>query len=83
MMSSHPYDYEKYGAKIEDIIAHPDYVGSRSKSIEYFKEYQVDGDTVKLAVRISGSGMYFARTLYTVDSDQVEGFIEKGTLKKY
>lgn len=84
MMESHEYDYEQYGDKIEDIIESPDYIGlHKNGSIEYYKEYRVNDDTVKLAVRISGSGMYYARTLYTVDSERVATYVAKGTLKKY
>lgn len=52
MQSRHPQDYEKYGADIADILNCPDYVGKNPKddSIEYVKEYQVDGEFVKVAV---------------------------------
>lgn len=84
MMESHEYDYIQYGNKIEEIIDSPDYIGlHKNGSIEYYKEFIVNGDIVKLAVRISGSGMLFARTLYTVDSESVMAYVEKGTLKKY
>lgn len=85
MMESHQYDYEQYGDKIEDIIENPDYIGLHKNdgSIEYYKEFLVDSEIVKLAVRISGSGMFFARTLYTVDNDSVTRYVAKGTLLKY
>ena len=84
MMGSHQYDYELYGDRIEEIIESPDYVGlHKNGSIEYYKEFVVKNDVVKLAVRISGAGMYYARTLYTVDADSVIKYVAKGTLKKY
>lgn len=84
MMESHEYDYIHYGDKIEDIIGKPDYIGlHKNGSIEYYKEYIINSEIIKLAVRISGSGMFFARTLYTVDSERVMAYVEKGTLKKY
>ena len=84
MMESHQYDYEQYGDKIEEIIEKPDYVGlHKNGSIEYYKEFIINNDTVKLAIRISGSGMFFARTLYTVDSESIASYVKKGKLKIY
>ena len=65
MLSSHPDDYVKYGIYIREIIATPEYVGQNPKdsSIEYVKEFQVDGEFVKVAVRVSTRGQYFARSI--------------------
>lgn len=84
MQSKHPCDFAKYGADIAIIINHPDYVGLNTKdgSIEYVKEYFVDGEYVKVAVRVSSKGTYFARSLYVLNRNRVQNFIEKGTLKK-
>ena len=83
MRDEHPYDYEKYGCDIETIIANPDYVGYHNDSIEYVKEYKVDDEYVKVAVRVSLSGKYYARTLFTLNKERVETSIEKGLLLKY
>jgi hypothetical protein len=58
MKKSHPADYERYGDRINIIIDSPDYVGINPKdsSIEYVKEFVVDGEHVKVAVRVTGSG---------------------------
>ena len=84
MQSSHPADYAKYGAKITDILSSPDYarVNPKDGSIEYVKEYQVDGEFVKVAVRVSGGGNLYARSLYVLNKNRVQDFITKGTLKK-
>ena len=84
MRQSHPDDYAKYGADITAILAAPDYVGLNPSdgSIEYVKEYVIDGDFVKLAVRVSGSGRYYARSLYVLNPQRVQNFINKGTLKR-
>lgn len=84
MKSSHPEDFQKYGCDIEDIIASPDYVGKNVKdnSIEFTKEYQQDGNFVKVAVRVSLQNIYYARSMYTLNPKRVKNFIEKGTLKK-
>lgn len=80
----HPADYQKYGAHIPNILAAPDYVGVNPSdgSIEYVKEFLIAGEYVKVAVRIAGSGKYFARSLYVLNPNRVKNFIAKGTLKK-
>ena len=84
MKKSHPEDFAKYGADLESILRHPDYVGQNpsDESIEYVKEYMVDGEYVKVAVRLSHSGRYYARSLYVLNNRRVERFIARGTLKK-
>lgn len=84
MRSSHPDDFEKYGADIEEIIAHPDYVGKNEKdnSIEFTKEYCIGGEFVKVAVRVTTQNIYYARSMYILNPNRVKNFIKKGTLKK-
>lgn len=84
MQSSHPKDYEKYKDEIQNIIANPDYVGKNTKddSIEFTKEYFINGKYVKVAVRVSTNNVYYARSIYELNSNRVKNFIEKGTLKK-
>ena len=84
MKTSHPEDFEKYGSKLSKILSIPDYVGQNPSdgSIEYVKEFFVEGEYVKVAVRLSGSDKYFARSMYVLNRNRVERFIAKGTLKK-
>lgn len=84
MKTSHPEDYEKYKSELENIIANPDYVGKNSKddSIEFTKEYYINGEYVKVAVRVSASNIYYARSMYVLNPSRVKNFIAKGTLKK-
>lgn len=84
MISRHPQDYAKYGQYIPQILSAPDYVGENPKdgSIEYVKDFQINGEFVKVAVRLSGSGTLYARSLYVLNSNRVQNFINKGTLKK-
>ena len=84
MKSSHPDDFIKYGNDIESIISNPDYVGKNTKdtSIEFTKEYILNNEYVKVAVRISSSGIFYARSLYVLNSNRVKNFINKGTLIK-
>ena len=83
MMNSHPNEFRKYGNAIPLILSQPDYVGLNPSddSIEYVKEFAVDNDFVKVAVRVSRSGNYYARSLYILNPNRVQNFIAKGTLK--
>ncbi len=84
MQSRHPEDYAKYGPYIPKILAEPDYIGKNPTdgSIEYVKDFQINGEFVKVAVRLSGSGVLYARSLYILSPNRVQNFIKKGTLKK-
>lgn len=84
MQSSHPADFAKYGAELTNILSNPDYVGQNPSdgSIEYVKEYLVDNEYVKVAVRLSKSDRYYARSLYVLNNNRVRNYIAKGTLKK-
>lgn len=84
MKKRHPADYDKYGCDIELILSEPDYVGQNPKdsSIEYVKGYHIDGKYVKVAVRLSAKGTYFARSIYVLNNSRVTNFIAKGTLIK-
>lgn len=84
MINRHPDDYERFGDYISDILSFPDYVGRNPKdnSIEFVKEFQVENEFVKVAVRLSGGGALYVRSLYTLNQNRVYNFIHKGTLKK-
>ena len=84
MQSRHPADYAKYGHYIPQILANPDYVGENPAdgSIEYVKDFKINGEFVKVAVRLSGGGVLYARSLYVLNPNRVQNFIRKGTLKK-
>ena len=83
MESSHPSDYAKYKDQIQNILASPDYVGQNpnDNSIEYVKNFIIDSEYVKVAVRLSSGNKYYARSLYVLNKRRVENFIKKGTLK--
>lgn len=84
MQSSHPDDYAKYKDQIQNILSNPDYVGLNPKdgSIEYVKNFLVNNEYVKVAVRISSGNKYYARSIYVLNKRRTENFIKKGTLKK-
>lgn len=84
MQKRHLQDYQKYHAYIALILSEPQYVGANptDQSIEYVREFQIDtAEYVKVAVRISLSGRYYARSLYVLNANRVHNFIQKGTLK--
>jgi len=84
MKTKHPADFYRYAAALPDILTSPDYVGRNPKdgSIEYVKEFIMDGSYVKVAVRVSLSGNLYARSLYILNHNRVNNFIQNGTLKK-
>lgn len=85
MKSSHPEDFDAYGDDIPLIISTPDYIAlNKDGSIEYVKSYiNKYNEYVKLAVRVSNSGSFFARSLYVLNTQRVNDYIAKGTLLPY
>lgn len=84
MKNRHPKDFEDFGNKIEDIIKNPTYIGlhPRQKSIEYIKEFEINGKIVLCAVRISSKGIYFARSLYRINKDTLNNYLMSNTTKR-
>jgi len=84
MQKRHFNDYMKYQSEIVNILIAPDYVGVNAKdgSLEFVKEFMIDGEFVKVAVRVSQNNVLYARSLYVLNSNRVKNFIAKGTLKK-
>ncbi len=80
----HPYEYDKYFKDIEYIIDKPDYVGKNPKdnSIIFVKEYKVNEEFIRVGVKVSSHGQYFARTLHLLSNCNACRYIEKGNLKK-
>ena len=91
MLNDHPDDFMKYGSKISEIIKNPDYVAKHPKkeSVEFIKKFQKEDNPEKyvlVAVRASGNGVLYARTLFVMDDEKVDkynsvnAFIEYKTL---
>lgn len=88
MKSEHPEDFKLYGDKIEEIIKNPDYIAKhpnkKNSAIEYIKVYKnKDNDYVLVAVRATGVGTLFARTLFVMDSEKVDKYKKKNALIPY
>ena len=82
--SRHPYEYEQYYQDIGLIINSPDYVGLNPKddSILFVKLFKVNGEFIRVAVKITSGGKCFAKTLHSLSTCNAERYIEKGTLKR-
>ena len=83
MQREHPVEYDRYFNLLPRIISTPDYIGLSPKdgSIEYIKTFPtITGKYLKLAVRISGDGFLFARSLYEILERTVIKRLEKGML---
>lgn len=80
----HPAEYDMYFSHIEEIIQYPDYVGidQKNDSIDFVKVFQLGTEYVQVSVRVSASGQFFARTLFTLMSFKAERYIKQGTLIK-
>lgn len=81
--SNHPHDYHYYGCFLEEIIQFPDYVGfsKKNNSIEYIKNVSIDPYVnILIAVRVSGTGRCFVKTLYNVSSESIQRRLVKETL---
>jgi hypothetical protein len=86
MKKDHPEDFEIYGDKIEEIIRDADFIAKHPQkdSIEYIKIYKDHNDDhVLVAVRASGSGTLFARTVFIMDDEKVDRYTLCGALKPY
>lgn len=82
--SRHPYEYDKYYDDIGTIINYPDYVGINPKdtSILFVKLYEIAGEYIRVAVKITSSGKCYAKTLHSLSTCNADRYLEKGTLKK-
>lgn len=84
MKNRHPNDFNTYHHQIPLILSDPDYVRKASDgSIEFVKEFKINSEFVKVAVRMSGGSTWYLRTMYVLNSNRVNNYIQKGTLLKY
>ena len=82
--TKHPEDFEKYGQDIEKIISSPDYIAKHPKddSIQYVKVYGKD-NYVMVAVRATGGGKLFVRTLFVMAEEKIYKYWRKNVFKRY
>ncbi|MEL7655263.1 MAG: PBECR2 nuclease fold domain-containing protein [Bacillota bacterium] len=80
MKEEHPEDFAKYGDKIADIISKPTYICKHPKkdSIEYVKVFiNENKEHVLVAIRASGSGTIYARTLFVMAKEKLINIMKK------
>ena len=84
ILEKHKDDYMGFAEYISEILKSPDYVGINPKdnSIEYVKEFKTQNKFIKVAVRVSGNGKYFVRSMYELKKKKVERSLKEGRLKK-
>jgi hypothetical protein len=82
--SRHPYEYEMYYDRIPEIVTEPDYIGINPKdsSIQFVKEFLVNSDYIRVAVKITSNTKCYVKTLHLLSTCNAENYISKGTLKK-
>jgi hypothetical protein len=88
MKDSHPKDYNMYVVNLKEILSDPTYISKHphNGSIEYVKVYpnaDTNEEHVMVAVRVSGNGNYFARTLFVMSKEKVKIYKEKGFFLEY
>lgn len=87
MVAEHPGDFAKYGHLLNQIINSPKYVSLHPSdgSIQYIQEYidQTTTERVLVAVRASGSGKLFSRTIFVMSQDKWDHYDAKGYIKIY
>jgi hypothetical protein len=82
MKKEHPKDFCKYFPYIKNVLSSPDYVALHptNGSIQYIKIFDRH---VVVAVRVSGKGSFFARTIFEMNPGKVEQYRKRNALKKY
>ncbi len=84
MLEKHKQDFIRFGMHIDNILSNPDFVGINplDNSLEYIKEYKIENEYIKVAVRVSGRGHYFVKSMYSIPEYRVKKFLHIGRLKK-
>ena len=82
---THSDAYSKYFDDIEEIIKNPDYIGvagAYAPSIEYIKQYKVNGENVNIAVRASKNGTLYMRSMFIIEDGRINDYLKKGKIRK-
>ena len=82
MKTSHPEDFNKYYDCLEEILSTPDWVipDPEGDGIQFVK--QMDAHVI-VAVRASGSGKFYARTIFSMIREKVVKYAAKGLFDRY
>ena len=79
---NHPEDFDTYFNSISYILAEPDFVipHPKEQSLQYIK---ILNDHVLVAVKLSTSGQYWVRTMFTMSSEKIERYTKGNLFNKY
>ena len=82
MKASHPADFEKYFSCLEEILANPDWVipDPEDGGIQFVR--QIDTRVI-VAVRASGSGAFYARTIFVMHKPKIDKYAARGLFNRY
>ena len=85
MRREHPENFKLYGDRISEIISSPTYIAKHpaKDAIEYVKVFEINNDHVLVAVRASGKGVLFARTLFVMADEKILKYFSKNAFKNY
>lgn len=83
MENNHGEIYRQYSDRITEIIESPDYVGlnPHDQSLEYYKDYGEITIHIKLAVRPTKNGVYYAKTMYDINEHSLKSYLKSGRIK--
>ena len=76
---NHSDAYIKYFDSLSDIISDPDYIGIagvKSKSVEYIKSFNIDGEYVNVAVRATKNGVYYIRSMFIIEDGRINDYLK-------
>lgn len=84
MENSHREIYLTYCDRMSEIISSPDYVGinPHDNSLEYYKKFNNEVIHIKIAIRSTARGVYFARSMYSVNDLSLNNYINTNRLKE-
>jgi hypothetical protein len=82
MKESHPVDFDKYFSHLEDILENPDWVipDPEGGGIQFVK--QIDARVI-VAVRASGGGAFYARTIFSMIRPKIDKYSARGLFIRY
>lgn len=83
MDNNHSDIYVEFADRMSDIIKNPDYVGinPHDDSLEYYRTFGEITIHIKIAVRPTKNGVYFAKTMYDVNDFSLKCYLRKGRIK--
>ncbi len=85
IIKKHPDDYVQFKDRIQEILKSPTYIGKHPKeenSIQYIKTFDNNNKIVLCAVRGTDNSVYYLRSLYCINANKLNNYIDSGTTIK-